>query len=118
MMEFLVLHIPSGNVILEAFQDYSLLQHLFSPATKADEATKSAAHFLVYHNLFLECHTTEELFEGNHYGLEHVQWISHVGDQGWYVNRDWLSHGTSGPSSLNVRHCLQQSRLFAKLDHL
>ncbi|CAN6248449.1 unnamed protein product [Urochloa humidicola] len=107
-----------GNVILEAFREYSLLQLPFFPATKADEATKSAAHFLASNNLVAECHATEELCQGNHLGLEHMQWISHKGDQGWNVRRDWLSPESSGPSSLIIRHCTQQSMLFAKLDHL
>ncbi|CAL5067516.1 unnamed protein product [Urochloa decumbens] len=107
-----------GNAILEAFREYSLLQLPFSPTTKADEAIKSAAHFLACHNLVVECHTTEELCEDNHPGREHMQWISHVGDQGWHVRREWLNHVSSGPSSLIIRHCSQQSRLFAKLDHL
>ncbi|CAN6234877.1 unnamed protein product [Urochloa humidicola] len=107
-----------GNVILEAFGEYSLLQLPFSPATKADQATESAAHFLACHNLVAECHTIEQLCEGNHRRLEHMQWISHVGDQGWHVRREWLNHGSSGPSSLIIRHCSQHSRLFAKLDHL
>ncbi|CAL5032341.1 unnamed protein product [Urochloa decumbens] len=107
-----------GNAILEAFREYSLLQLPFSPTAKADEAIKSAAHFLACHNLVVECHTTEELCEDNHPGREHMQWISHVGDQGWHVRREWLNHVSSGPSSLIIRHCSQQSRLFAKLDHL
>ncbi|RCV33435.1 hypothetical protein SETIT_7G083300v2 [Setaria italica] len=106
-----------GNVILEAFREYSLLQLLFSPATKVDEATKSAAHFLACYNLVAECHTTEEVFfcEGNHPGLERMRWISHLGDQGWHVSREWLRQGASGPTTLIIRHCPQQSRLFMKL---
>jgi hypothetical protein len=112
-----------GNVILEAFREYSLLQQLpfsLSPATteKAKEATKSAAHFLAYHNLIAEHHTTDELCEGDHPWLERMQWISHVGDQGWHLSREWLSRGASGPTTLILRHCSQQSRLLAMLDHL
>ncbi|CAL5027718.1 unnamed protein product [Urochloa decumbens] len=107
-----------GNIILEAFREYSLLQLPFSLATKADEAIESAAHFLACHNLIAECHATEQLCEVIHPRLEHMQWISHVGDQGWHVRREWLNHVSSGPSSLIIRHRSQQSRLFAKLDHL
>ncbi|XP_039818560.1 uncharacterized protein LOC120681082 [Panicum virgatum] len=105
-----------GNVILEAFREYSLLQLPFSPATKDDEATISAAHFLAYHSLVVEPLTSGELCEGNHSQLEHMQWISHVGDQGWHVSRDWLSQGSSGPTTLIIRHCSQHSRLFMKLE--
>ena len=105
-----------GNVILEAFREYSLLQLPFSPATKDDEATISAAHFLAYHSLVVEPLTSDELCEGNHSQLEHMQWISHVGDQGWHVSRDWLSQGSSGPTTLIIRHCSQHSRLFMKLE--
>ncbi|KAG2565905.1 uncharacterized protein LOC120681084 [Panicum virgatum] len=105
-----------GNVILEAFREYSLLQLPFSPATKDDEATISAAHFLAYHSLVVEPLTSDELCEGNHSQLEHMKWISHVGDQGWHVSRDWLSQGSSGPTTLIIRHCSQQSRLFMKLE--
>ena len=71
-----------GNVILEAFWEYSLLHLPFSPATKGDEATISAAHFLAYHSLVVEPLTSDELCEGNHSQLlEHMQWISYVGDQ-------------------------------------
>ena len=100
-----------GNVILEAFREYSLL-----PATKDDEATISAAHFLAYHSLVVEPLASGELCEGNHSQLEHMQWISHVGDQGWHVSRDWLSQGSSGPTTLIIRHCSQHSRLFMKLE--
>ncbi|XP_039818561.1 uncharacterized protein LOC120681083 [Panicum virgatum] len=105
-----------GNDILEAFREYSLLQLPFSPATKDDEATISAAHFLAYHSLVVEPLTSDELCEGNHSQLEHMQWISHVGDQGWHVSRDWLSQESSGPTTLIIRHCSQHSRLFMKLE--
>jgi len=105
-----------GNVILEAFREYSLLQLPFSPATKDDEATISAAHFLAYHRLVVEPLTSDELCEGNHSQLEHMQWISHVGNQGWHVSRDWLSQESSGPTTLIIRHCSQHSRLFMKLE--
>lgn len=106
-----------GNVILEAFREYSLVQLPFSPATKVVEATKSAAHFLACYNLVAECHTTEEVFlcEGNPPGLKRMRWISHLGDQGWHVSREWLRQGASGPTTLIIRHCPQQSRLFTKL---
>nr|CAB3484402.1 unnamed protein product [Digitaria exilis] len=78
-----------GNVILDAFQEYSLLQLPFSPASKDDEATKSAAHFLAYHNIVVEPLTFDELCEGSQSQLEHIQWVSQVvGDQGWHVSRD------------------------------
>ncbi|XP_039821357.1 uncharacterized protein LOC120683348 isoform X2 [Panicum virgatum] len=105
-----------GNVILEAFREYSLLQLPFSPATNDDEATISAAHFLAYHSLVVEPLTSGELCEGNYFQLERMQWISHVGDQGWHVSRDWLSQGSSGPTTLIIRHCSQHSRLFMKLE--
>ncbi|CAN6227955.1 unnamed protein product [Urochloa humidicola] len=106
-----------GNVILEAFREYSLLHIPFSLATKTDEATKSAAHFLACYNLIAEGHTIDDkLFEGNLPGLKRMQWISHVGEQGWHVRRDLLSQGSSGPVTLIVRHCSQQSRLFVKLE--
>ncbi|RLM74906.1 uncharacterized protein C2845_PM15G07010 [Panicum miliaceum] len=106
-----------GNVILEAFQEYSLLQVPCSPATTADEATKSAAHFLAYHSLIAERHTADVLCEGNYSGLEvRMQWISHVGDQGWHVSRDWLSQEAGGPTMLIMRYCSQQSRFFKKLE--
>ncbi|RLM74327.1 hypothetical protein C2845_PM15G07070 [Panicum miliaceum] len=107
-----------GNIILEAFREYSLLQLPFSPATEDDDgAIKSAAHFLAYHSLVVEPLTSDELCEGNHSQLEHMQWISHVGDQGWHVSRDWWSQGSRGPTTtLTIRHCSQQSRLFMKLE--
>ncbi|KAF8715453.1 hypothetical protein HU200_027104 [Digitaria exilis] len=106
-----------GNVILEAFQEYSLLQLPFSPATKDNEATKSAAHFLAYHSLVVEPLTLDELCEGSQSQLEHIQWVSQVvGDQGCHVSRDWLREGASGPSSLIIRHCSKQSRLFMQLE--
>ncbi|XP_066348791.1 uncharacterized protein [Miscanthus floridulus] len=106
-----------GNLILEAFREYSLLEIPFSPVTtEAEEATKSAAHFLACHNLIAEHHTTDELCDGDHPRLEHMQWISHVGDQGWHLSREWLSYGASGPTTLILRHCSQQSRLLMKLE--
>ncbi|KAJ1270805.1 hypothetical protein BS78_06G079200 [Paspalum vaginatum] len=113
-----------GHVILEAFREYSLLQLPFSdPATiKADEATRSAAHFLACHGLVAERHTTDQLCdEGNNHPrlLKRMHWISHVGDQGWHFSREWLSQAGSGPTALIARHSSQQSRLFMKLqsDH-
>jgi hypothetical protein len=105
-----------GNIILEAFREYSLLQLPFSPATEDDGAIISAACFLAYHSLVVEPLTSDELCEGNHSQLEHMQCISHVGDQGWHVSRDWWSQGSSGPTTLTIRHCSQQSRLFMKLE--
>ncbi|KAG2571861.1 hypothetical protein PVAP13_7KG122306 [Panicum virgatum] len=105
-----------GSVILEAFQEYSLLQVPCFPATKADEATKSAAHFLAYHSLIAECCAADELCEGNYSGLERMQWISHVGEQGWHVSREWLSQEAGGPTMLIMRYCSQQSRFFKKLE--
>ncbi|XP_062227360.1 uncharacterized protein LOC133925449 [Phragmites australis] len=109
-----------GNVILEAFREYSLLQLPFLPATKADEPTDTAAHFLVYHGLVAEQLTTDLLCDDSHPGLESMQWITHVGDrrQGWHVGREWLSQGGNGPTALIIRHCSHQSSLFAKLDNI
>ncbi|CAL5067514.1 unnamed protein product [Urochloa decumbens] len=109
-----------GNVILEAFQEYSLLQLPLSLASNNVDTMISAAHFLAHivPTLLAEHHTIDELCEGNHPGMEHMQWISHVGDQGCHVRREWLNHGSNGPSSLTIRHCSRQSRLFAKLNHL
>nr|CAB3445826.1 unnamed protein product [Digitaria exilis] len=67
-----------GNVILQAFQEYSLLQLPFCPATKADAPTDTAAHFLVYSGLIAEHHMIDELYDDSHPGLEHMQWISHI----------------------------------------
>ncbi|XP_062227361.1 disease resistance protein RPV1-like [Phragmites australis] len=97
-------------------REYSLLQLPFSPATNADEATKTAAHFLAYHRRIAESLTTDELRDDNP-RLERMQWISLIGDQGWHVSREWLRQGTSGLTTLIIRHCSQKSRLFAKLDH-
>ncbi|TVU03128.1 hypothetical protein EJB05_51339, partial [Eragrostis curvula] len=108
----------TGNVILQAFQEYSLLQLPFCPATKADEPTDTAAHFLVYSGLIAEHLTIDELCDDSHPGLEHTQCISHVGDHGWHISRDWLSQEARGPTALIIRHCSRQSMLFAKLDHL
>ncbi|TVU14711.1 hypothetical protein EJB05_38197, partial [Eragrostis curvula] len=107
----------TGNVILQAFQEYSLLQLPFCPATKADEPTNTAAHFLVYSGLIAEHLTIDALCDDSHPGLEHMQWISHVGDHGWHISRDWLSQEARGPTALIIRHCSPQSTLFTKLDH-
>ncbi|CAL5032343.1 unnamed protein product [Urochloa decumbens] len=108
-----------GNVILEAFQEYSLLHLPLYPATKDDEAIKSAAHFLAYHRLVAEPLTLVELCEGNRSQLEHIQWISCTDDQGFHVSRDWLSDGASGPGTLIIRYSSQQLRLLMNLksDH-
>ncbi|OQU81462.1 uncharacterized protein LOC8072057 isoform X2 [Sorghum bicolor] len=106
-----------GNVILEAFREYSLLELPFSPAMiEAEEATKSAAHFLAYHNLIAEHHTTNEFCNGDLHRLEHMQWISHVGDHGWHFSREWLTWGSGSPTALIIKHCSQQSKLFMKLE--
>jgi hypothetical protein len=110
-----------GNVILEAFREYSLLELPFSPVTtEADQnAPKSAAHFLACHKLLTKHHTTDELLcEGEHPWLECAQLILHVGHQGWHLSREWLSNGASGTTTLILRHCSQESRLLAMLDHL
>ncbi|KAF8783841.1 hypothetical protein HU200_000281 [Digitaria exilis] len=107
-----------GNVILQAFQEYSLLQLPFCPATKADAPTDTAAHFLVYSGLIAEHHMIDELYDDSHPGLEHMQWISHVGDQGWHIRTDWFSNRARGPATLIISHCSRKSTLFGKLDHL
>ncbi|TVU14677.1 hypothetical protein EJB05_38161, partial [Eragrostis curvula] len=107
----------TGNIILQAFQEYSLLQLPFCPATKADEPTDTAAHFLIYSGLIAEHLTVDEFCDGIHPRLEHMQWISHVGDHGWHISRDWLSQEAMGPTALIIRHCSPQSTLFTKLDH-
>jgi hypothetical protein len=104
-----------GNVIL---QEYSLLQLPFSSkAIKADDATKTAAHFLAYHGLIAEQLAIDELWDDHHHPrLEHMRWISHVDDRGWQISREWLSHGPRGPTTLIVRRC--SPSFFAKLDQL
>ncbi|TVU14688.1 hypothetical protein EJB05_38172, partial [Eragrostis curvula] len=106
-----------GNVIMHAFQEYSLLQLPLSSSTKGEKATMTAAHFLVYSGLIAEHLTIDALCDDSHPGLEHMQWISHVGDHGWHISRDWLSQEARGPTALIIRHCSPQSTLFTKLDH-
>ncbi|XP_066347685.1 disease resistance protein At4g27190-like [Miscanthus floridulus] len=69
-----------GNVILEAFREYSLLHLPSSPAKQGDEATKTAAHFLAYHGLIAEHLKLDALCEDNNQLdlLECTQWISHL----------------------------------------
>jgi len=107
-----------GNVILEAFREYSLLHLPSSPAKQGDEATKTAAHFLAYHGLISEHLKLDALCEDNNQLglLERTQWISHVGDQGWCLSREWLRQGSSGPTALIIKHCSQHSKLFTKLE--
>jgi len=108
-----------GNVILEAFREYSLLHLPSSPAKQGDEATKTAAHFLAYHGLIAEHLKLDALCEDSNQLdlLECTQWISHVGDQGWCLSREWLRRqGSSGPTALIIEHCSQHSKLFMKLE--
>ncbi|KAG0543696.1 hypothetical protein BDA96_02G211000 [Sorghum bicolor] len=107
-----------GNAILEAFLEYSLLQLPFPYEAKADDPTKSAAHFLAYQGLIAEQLTIGEIWVDQHSRLEHMQWISHMDDQGWQISREWLSHGhrPRGPTTLVVRRC--SPSFFAKLGQL
>jgi hypothetical protein len=104
-----------GRVILEAFQEYSLLQLPFSPASEADEATNTGAQFFAYHGLIAECTTVEEISDNK------KKWICFVGDHGWHVSREWLSsqeEETMGTTALNLRGCSQESAILSKLNHL
>lgn len=101
-----------GRVILEAFQKSSLLQLPYSPANDAHEATSTAAQFFAYHGLIAEGITMDELFDNK------KKWVSFSDDHGWHVSREWLCpEKTSGPTSLILRGCAQQSLILSKLDH-
>ncbi|KAF6987258.1 hypothetical protein CFC21_004916 [Triticum aestivum] len=101
-----------GNLIIEAFQKYSLLQLPFSPADGAYDATNTGAQFLAYHGIVAEGITIEELFDNK------KKWISFVGDDGLHVSREWLSlEETRGPTALILRGCSQQSLVLSKLDY-
>jgi Leucine-rich repeat (LRR) protein len=104
-----------GKVVLEAFQNHSLLELPFSPADESHKATKTGAQFLAYHGLIAESITVDEVSDNK------KKWISFVGDQGWHVSREWLmSHeeGTSGTTALILRGCSQQSPILSKLNHV
>uniref|UniRef100_A0A0D9ZK98 NB-ARC domain-containing protein n=1 Tax=Oryza glumipatula TaxID=40148 RepID=A0A0D9ZK98_9ORYZ len=111
-----------GNIILQTFQDYSLLKLPFSPTTETDEPIETAAHFLAYHCLIVEHHTQDRIF---HEWLQNkIGWIKldcnkGMEDRGWHVSRNWLSkEEPNGLTSLILRGCSNKSNWFTELDHL
>uniref|UniRef100_A0A0D9XS22 Disease resistance protein At4g27190-like leucine-rich repeats domain-containing protein n=1 Tax=Leersia perrieri TaxID=77586 RepID=A0A0D9XS22_9ORYZ len=104
-----------GKFILQAFQDYSLLKLPFSPATRADEATETAASFLAYHHLIAEHHTQDEVFKEE--WLQDKRLIKMVCKQGiedqeWHIGTKWLScEEPGGPTTLILRGCLNKSAI-------
>lgn len=111
-----------GNIILQTFQDYSLLKLPFSPTTETDEPTETAAHFLAYHCLIVEHHTQDRIFHEwlrNKIGWIKLDCKQGMEDRGWHVSRNWLSkEEPNGLTSLILRGCSNKSNWFTELDHL
>uniref|UniRef100_A0A0E0H081 Disease resistance protein At4g27190-like leucine-rich repeats domain-containing protein n=1 Tax=Oryza nivara TaxID=4536 RepID=A0A0E0H081_ORYNI len=63
-----------GNIILQTFLEYSLLKLPSAPATKVDEPTDTAAHFLAYHGLVINHLTEDEMFHEEQC-LQNMGWI-------------------------------------------
>uniref|UniRef100_A0A0D9W4G9 NB-ARC domain-containing protein n=1 Tax=Leersia perrieri TaxID=77586 RepID=A0A0D9W4G9_9ORYZ len=84
-----------GNTILEAFQEYSLLKLPYYPATEAEEATKTATHFLLFHGLVTN-HLTKDEISHEERWFQNKRWIKlgcnqEVEDQGWHISTKWQS---------------------------
>uniref|UniRef100_A0A0E0P8M3 Disease resistance protein At4g27190-like leucine-rich repeats domain-containing protein n=1 Tax=Oryza rufipogon TaxID=4529 RepID=A0A0E0P8M3_ORYRU len=111
-----------GNIILQTFQDYSLLKLPFSPTTETDEPTETAAHFLAYHCLIVEHHTQDRIFHEwlrNKIGWIKLDCKQGMEDRGWHVSRNWLSkEEPNGLTSLILRGCSNKSNWFTELDHV
>ncbi|KAM3399637.1 hypothetical protein ACQJBY_004821 [Aegilops geniculata] len=100
-----------GRVILEAFNEYSLLQLPYSHANEAYEASNTGAQFFAYHSLIAEDITVDEIVD------DKKKWISFSGGHGVHVSRKWfIPEESKGPTSLILRGCSHQSLILSKLD--
>uniref|UniRef100_J3LXG7 Rx N-terminal domain-containing protein n=1 Tax=Oryza brachyantha TaxID=4533 RepID=J3LXG7_ORYBR len=113
-----------GNLIVQTFQEHSVLKLPFSPATEGEEATKTAARFLAYHGLVTDNLTEGDIFQEEQW-LQDKRWIGMtckqgMKDQAWHTNMKWLSkeEEPSGTAALVLRGCSKESSWFTKLNHL
>uniref|UniRef100_A0A0D9XS23 Disease resistance protein At4g27190-like leucine-rich repeats domain-containing protein n=1 Tax=Leersia perrieri TaxID=77586 RepID=A0A0D9XS23_9ORYZ len=112
-----------GNIILQAFSEYSLLKLPFSPATEDSEATQTAAHFLIYHDLIASHLSDYEIFHQDNW-LQNEGWIKMackqgMENQGWHMNTQWESkEEPTGLTTLVLRHFLHTSSLVKLVDNI
>uniref|UniRef100_A0A0E0KQ32 Disease resistance protein At4g27190-like leucine-rich repeats domain-containing protein n=1 Tax=Oryza punctata TaxID=4537 RepID=A0A0E0KQ32_ORYPU len=113
-----------GNIILQTFQEYSLLKLPFAPATKADEPTDTAAHFLAYHGLVIDHLTEDEMFHEEQC-LQNKGWIKLVceqtmEDQEWHMSGKCLTNKeeSSGTTALVLSHFSHKPSLLNIIDNI
>lgn len=113
-----------GNIILQTFLEYSLLKLPFAPATKVDEPTDTAAHFLAYHGLVINHLTEDEMFHEEQC-LQNMGWIKLVceqttEDQKWHISGKCITNKevSSGTTALLLSHFSHKPSLLNLIDNI